>query len=122
MRNSAIVLSSIVLLTLGAASAAAHHSAVMFDFSQSVEVEGVVKGFRVANPHTRLFLEVTDERGTREIEYEGHSRNNFYRAGWRPEKGRVGEKMTVFIAPRRDGKDGGYITAFVTADGEKIGF
>lgn len=81
-----------------------------------------MKSIRVANPHTRIFLEVTDEHGTREIEFEGHSRNNFYRAGWRPDKGKVGEKMTITIAPRRDGEDGGYITAFVTADGDRIGF
>ena len=62
-------------------AALAHHSAAQFDFAQTVRVEGVVKEMRVANPHTALFLEVTDGKGTRVIEYEGHSRNNVYRRG-----------------------------------------
>jgi hypothetical protein len=63
----------------------AHHSAAQFDFGQTVRIEGVVKEMRVANPHIALYLEVKDDKGARVIEYEGHSRNNVYRRGWRPD-------------------------------------
>lgn len=122
MKPIAIVLTSMLVFVCGATSVVAHHSAAAFDFRRRVEIEGIVTSIRVVNPHTRIFLQVTDDQGTREIEFEGHSRNNFYRAGWRPDKVRPGDTITVTIAPPRDGGDGGYITAFVTADGEQIGF
>jgi hypothetical protein len=105
-----------------AVPAAAHHSAAHFDFQNQVNVTGVVKEARFANPHARIILEVTDdERGTRDIEYEGHSRNNMYRQGFRPGMMKAGDTITIRIAPARDGEDGGYMTAFITVDGEAIG-
>ena len=102
-------------------SANAHHSAAQFDFRNTVDLSGIVKEARFSNPHARIVLEVTDDRGTRDIEFEGHSRNNMYRQGFRPEMMHVGDKVTIRIAPMRDGTDGGYVTALLTADGEAIG-
>lgn len=101
-------------------AALAHHSAAQFDFAQTVRIEGVVKEMRVANPHIALFLEVTDGKGTRVIEYEGHSRNNVYRRGWRPDSVKVGDRITIGIAPMRDGSDGGYVLSVKTADGKEF--
>src|SRR5690606_2027049 len=71
-------------LALAPLAALAHHSAIRFDLTiRDNEVTGIVKEFAPANPHTKIVLEVTDEKGTRDIEYEGHSRNNYYRSGWR---------------------------------------
>jgi hypothetical protein len=105
-----------------AVPALAHHSAAHFDFANQVNVTGVVKEARFANPHARIILEITDEaRGTRDVEFEGHSRNNMYRQGFRPGMMSAGDTITIRIAPTRDGADGGYMTAFITADGEAIG-
>src|SRR5688572_5902405 len=101
-------------------AALAHHSAAQFDFAQTVRVEGVVKEMRVANPHIALFLEVTDDKGTRVIEYEGHSRNNVYRRGWRPEMVHDGDKISIDIAPMRTGEDGGYVKTFIMKDGTEF--
>ena len=102
--------------------AVAHHSAVQFDFQNTVNLTGIVKVVQFANPHAKIILEVTDEkRGTRDIQFEGHSRNNMYRQGLRPEMMTVGDKITIRIAPLRDGSDGGYVTALITADGQAIG-
>jgi hypothetical protein len=110
------------VLALCAAVAAAHHSAAQFDFAQRVTVEGVVKEFNVTNPHTWAVVELTDEkRGTRDAEYEGHSASHFYRAGYTRGMVKVGDKIAILIAPRRDGEDGGFIQAF-TANGKTIGF
>jgi hypothetical protein len=110
------------LLAMAAVPAGAHHSAAQFDFQKPVNVKGVVKLVQFANPHAKIVLEVTDDkRGTRDIEFEGHSRNNMYRQGLRPEMMAVGDKITIRIAPMRDGSDGGYMTAFITADGKAIG-
>jgi hypothetical protein len=111
------------MLSVAAMSSAyAHHSAAQFDFGNTVDISGVVKFVRFANPHAKIILEVTDEaRGTRDIEFEGHSRNNMVREGLRPDMMEVGDKITIRIAPMRDGADGGYITALLTADGEAVG-
>jgi hypothetical protein len=102
-------------------SVAAHHSAAQFDFGKPVQVSGVVKKFQAINPHMRLVLEVTDAKGKRDIEFEGHSTNNMYRAGYRNKMICVGDKITVTIAPLRDGSDGGYVTAAETAKGQRFG-
>lgn len=98
----------------------AHHSAAQFDFGQTVSVEGVVKKMDVANPHIDLILEVTDEKGTRDIKFEGHSRNNVYRRGWRPDLVHVGDTITIQIAPTRNGEEGGYVKSFVLQDGTEF--
>src|SRR5687767_6250012 len=99
-------------------AAFAHHSAIRFDLTiRDNMVSGIVKEFEPANPHTKIVLEVTDEKGTRDIEYEGHSRNNYYRGGWREGMVKVGDKITLVAAPTRDGSDGGYALAVIAADG-----
>jgi len=112
------------VLLLGVATlstaALAHHSAAQFDFAQTVRVEGGVKEMRVANPHIALFLEVKDPKGTRVIEYEGHSRNNVYRRGWRPEMVHTGDTIAIDIAPMRTGEDGGYVKTFIMKDGKEF--
>lgn len=101
----------------------AHHSAAPFDFSSPVVVEGVVTELKIANPHAIIVLEVTDdERGTRDIEFEGMSASIFFRSGYYNGAVNVGEVLKVTIAPRHDGADGGFISSFVTAKGEQFGF
>ena len=108
-------------LALWAMAAAAHHSAAQFDFSKRVTVEGTVEGFNVTNPHTSAIVSVTDAKGTRDWEFEGHSASHFYRAGYTREMVKVGDKISILIAPRRDGGDGGFIQAF-TVNGKTVGF
>ena len=102
-------------------AAHAHHSAARFDLSiRDNYVTGIVKEFKAANPHTRIILEVTDEKGTRDIEYEGHSRNNYYRGGWRQGMVKVGDEITLNAAPTKDGSDGGYALGVKAADGTEF--
>ena len=120
MRQLACVLALVVGLGFSAA-VSAHHSAIQFDFGKNVQVTGIVKKFQAINPHMRLVLSVTDAKGTRDIEFEGHSTNNMYRGCYRDKMINVGDKITVIIAPLKDGSDGGYVTGAVTAKGEKFG-
>ncbi|MGV3592907.1 MAG: DUF6152 family protein [Gammaproteobacteria bacterium] len=110
-----------LLFAVTASVALAHHSAVMFDFQNTVVVEGKVKEVRFANPHMKLILEVSDAKGTREIEYEGHSRNNMARQGLTPNLFKVGDSIAIRIAPMRNGEDGGYVTAVRGPDGTEVG-
>jgi hypothetical protein len=120
--KSFVVAACSSMLALFAAVAVAHHSAAQFDFAQRVTIEGVVKEFNVTNPHTWAVVELTDDkRGTRNAQYEGHSASHFYRAGYTRDMVKVGDKIAILIAPRKDGEDGGFIQAF-TVNGKTIGF
>jgi hypothetical protein len=109
------------VVVLSGITTSAHHSAIQFDFTNTKTVTGVVKKFRAINPHMQLVLHVKDEKGERDIAFEGHSTNNMYRAGYRDNMINVGDTITVYIAPLRDGSDGGYVTAAVTASGTRFG-
>ena len=121
MKRTGFIATTAALLALWATAVAAHHSAQQFDFGRSVAIAGVVKRFQSINPHMRLVLAVSDAKGTREIAFEGHSTNNMYRSGYRDGMIKVGDKITVYVAPLRDGSDGGYVTAATTADGKRFG-
>jgi hypothetical protein len=117
-----IAATAVVILAWMTAAVSAHHSAAQFDFGNTVIVSGKVVSARFANPHMRLVLDVTDaKRGRREIEFEGHSRNNMRRQGLLPDMFGVGDTITIRIAPMRDGSDGGYVTAVRTPDGKEVG-
>src|SRR5262245_17352635 len=111
----------IALVAVWGGAASAHHSAIQFDFTKSVPIKGVVQKFQAINPHMRLVLRVTDAKGTRDIDFEGHSTNNMYRAGYRDKMIQVGDEITVFVAPLKDGSEGGYVTAARTAKGVRFG-
>jgi hypothetical protein len=119
MRIGSII--SAAVLALLAGTATAHHSAAQFDLSiRDNHVEGIVKLFEAANPHTKIILEVSDEKGTRDIEFEGHSRNNYYRSGLRPGMVNEGDRVTLIAAPMRDGSDGGYVLGVILEDGTQF--
>jgi hypothetical protein len=120
MAHNVSIWPSVLASVLSPLGAAAHHSAAQFDFDQTVRIDGVVKEIRVANPHIALFLEVADDKGTRVIEFEGHSRNNVYRRGWRPERVNAGDAISIDIAPTRSGEDGGYVKTFILKDGTEF--
>ena len=113
---------TIIIASSLSTTATAHHSAAQFDFGNTVLVAGKVEEVRFANPHMRLILVVTDDaRGTRDIEFEGHSRNNMRRQGLMPDMFTVEDTVTIRIAPMRNGNDGGYVTALRTPNGEEVG-
>lgn len=121
--NTMLALAALAFAAGGTSTALAHHSAAMYDFTKNVWVDGTVKSIRVINPHMSLTLEVENGAGSpHEIDFEGHSVNNFYRAGWRPGAVKAGDKIKVRYNPRKDGQAGGFVNGFVTAQGREIAF
>ncbi len=121
MTKAVIAAALLAAAALAAAPALAHHSAVQFDFTKSVPMKGTVKKFDAINPHMRLVLAVNDAKGARDIEFEGHSTNNMYRAGYRKGMVKVGDAITVNIAPLKSGADGGFVVSATTTDGKFFG-
>jgi hypothetical protein len=73
MSKTTILAVTALLAVSSATIAFAHHSAAQFDFQNTINVKGVVKEARFSNPHARIVLEVSDAKGKRDIEFEGHS-------------------------------------------------
>jgi hypothetical protein len=121
MKKITIALAAGALAALSAGAASAHHSAIQFDFTKRVAMKGQVKAFEAINPHMRLVLHVKDAKGERDIEFEGHSTNNMYRNGYRQGMVKVGDTITVEIAPMKNGADGGFVQAATTQDGRFFG-
>ncbi len=112
---------ALLLATAFTTPARAHHSAARFDLTiRDHMVTGIVKEWKPANPHTKIVLEIADEKGKRNVEFEGHSLNNYYRGGWREGMVKPGDKITLIAAPTKDGTDGGYALGVIAADGTRF--
>ena len=96
-----------VMLVVLAVPAMAHHSFnTFFDMSRTVQVEGVVKSFKLISPHSEMILEVPDSRGTIAV-WRITARTgavNARRAGWKVEDF-IGKTVKVEGNPTR--KEGG---------------
>ena len=113
----------LMLALLGGAPAFAHHSvATFFQLDKTVEVKGVVKEFKLVNPHMRMVLEVTTADGTKEDwVLTGGVTGDLRAAGWLPESIKIGEMVTVSGPPARNPKAKGmYVRTLVKADGTKL--
>jgi hypothetical protein len=114
------------LCALGAAAAlggqaSAHHSFSMFDINREMTLEGTVKAFEWASPHSWVELMVKDAKG-REVEWsiESSSPNNLTRFGWRRSSIKVGDHALAVIHPLKDGQVGGSLVK-ITVNGQVIG-
>ena len=100
----------------------AHHSFnTFYDMSRTVEIQGVIKSFRLVSPHSEMIVEVPDAGG-KTVEWRITARTgavNAKREGWKVEDF-VGRKVTVAGNPTR--RDGGTAMAagVVTFDDGKV--
>ena len=94
--------------------ASAHHSGAAFDRAKSELVTGIVRQFMWANPHTWVTLEVPDGKGGADRWLiEGPPPTMLIRKGWNGKTLRPGEKVSLVVAPYRDGsKRGEFIIAY----------
>jgi hypothetical protein len=95
-----------VACVAAAAPAWAHHSFnTFYDMSRTVEIQGVVKSFRLVSPHSEMVVEVSDAGG-KMVEWRITARTgavNAKREGWKVEEF-IGKKVKVAGNPtRRDG-------------------
>jgi hypothetical protein len=95
------------LVTSGA-KLSAHHSFAAFDMSKEQTITGVVSRFDWTNPHTFIWVDVTNDKGVVETwAIEGMSPNYLGRRGWSKNSVKPGDKITVSIRPLKEGKTGG---------------
>ena len=110
-----------ILATCVTAVVAAHHSTSEFDYTQQVTIKGTVKEVQWTNPHSYIQLLVDGEGGKRiqwSVEIGSPSLN--INMGWRKNSVKVGDVVTMNLAPARNGKPYGTLRVLTFADGQKL--
>jgi hypothetical protein len=101
--------------------AMAHHSFEMFDMTKAVTLTGTIKDFQWTNPHTWTFIDVPNDKGGVDTwGLEGMSPNFLGRRGWTKHTLNPGDKVTITIAPLKDGQRGGTFLHATLADGREM--
>jgi hypothetical protein len=121
---------SLTCLLLGAAAivapaASAHHSfGAEYDVNRPITLTGVLTKIEWTNPHTHIYLDVKDDRGTAvNWQLEGYPPTALQRIGWRRDKTmKVGDTITVSGWRARDGGNWGHSREITLSSGEKMMF
>lgn len=109
------------LIAGGTSLALAHHSAAAFDSTQLKTISGTVKKFDYSNPHTWVWLDVTNDQGQVETwGVEGMSPNFLNRRGWTRTTLKPGDKLSITIRPMKDGQKAGMWINGKRPDGEVL--
>lgn len=81
-----------------------HNNNVLYDRDQIIEIQGLVTEVWYVNPHSRVYLEVTDENGDAVIwEAETLDRGTLDRRGWKYSDLVEGDEVVVTGRAARDG-------------------
>ena len=121
----ATTLALVIALSLIAGTARAHHSfGAVFDANKPVTLTGVVTKLEWTNPHSHLFIEVKDDRGTiASWALEGYPATVLARTGWtRDGTVKVGDVVTIFGWRARDGSLTAHLRQATLPDGRKLFF
>ena len=118
--NSRLAALAAAGLALSGGPAFAHHSFAMFDQTKLMTLEGTVHEFQWTNPHSFIELDVRNGSRTTRWSIELNSPNNLTRQGWRRTSLRAGDRVSVRVAPLRNGHSGGLFLDLRKADGSKL--
>jgi hypothetical protein len=120
MKTKVLVL--LAWLVAGMAPLVAHHSAAAeFDESKSFKLTGVVTKVKWENPHIFFYMDVTDEKTGKVVNWtmEMANPNRLMRAGWTRDTMKIGDKMIVEGTLARDGSPLGNVRVVTAADSGK---
>jgi hypothetical protein len=119
---SAAFCAALILGAAGAGPALAHHSFSMFDSEHQKKMIGTVKEFNWTNPHVYILLSSADASGVvKDFTVECANPGILNRVGWKFNMIKPGDKLTVIIAPLRDGEAGGLLKEVTLPDGRVMG-
>ena len=111
---------ALAALALAATPALAHHSFAMFDQTKQMTLAGTVHEFQWTNPHAFIELDVANGGRTQRWAIELNSPNNLTRQGWRRTSLKAGERLSVRLAPLRNGQPGGLFLDLRKPDGSVL--
>jgi hypothetical protein len=120
------VSATVILMAVGVlsvTSAWAHHSFAAYEPSKQIKLVGVVTEFKWTNPHVYIQLDGQESTGgeTKRWLIECASTSILNRAGWKFNILKAGDKITVVVAPLRNGEPAALLKQMTLADGTKLG-
>lgn len=117
-----LLIAALFGLVAGAYPVAAHHATTMFDHAKVVSINGVVKEVHWTNPHVGIYVDVAKDGEAPALwVIEMTSPGNLVRAGgWSRNSLKPGDKVTIDMAPLRDGKKGGALKKVTLMDSGKF--
>ena len=94
----------------------------MYDQQKTITLHGVVTQVRWTSPHVNFSLLTDAARGQTGAAWvlEVTSPGNLLRAGWTRTSIKAGDRISVLVAPLRDGTHGGWCRGVTLASGKKL--
>ena len=121
MQKNIMVFGAIGLFFVAGIACAHHSFAAHFVVEETVVIEGAVKEWWFQNPHTRIYLDVTNDEGEiTEWMAEGSGPNVLARRGWTKETIKVGTFLTISGNPARNESNSLHYQILKTADGKEL--
>ncbi|HEV8397899.1 MAG TPA: DUF6152 family protein [Vicinamibacterales bacterium] len=116
-RTLAVVAFTVIAVT----GAQAHHSSAMYNQEKTLTLRGVVTQVRWTSPHVNVSVLADPGRGQAGVAWvlEATSPGNLMRAGWTRTSIKVGDRVSVVVAPLRDGTHGGWCRGVTLVDSGK---
>ncbi len=116
----AALAAALALAAAGAASA--HHSFAMYDNDHQLKMIGTVSQFQWTNPHVYIQLDTMDAvAGAKHWTIECANPGILDRVGWKFNMIKVGDKLSVVVAPLRTGEPGALLKEVTLPDGRVFG-
>jgi len=121
MRNGLAGIYSLLMLAF-AVPALAHHSFAPYEDELQITFTGTVTDFQWTNPHIYIEMDAKDETGTtRRWLIECANTTILNRIGWKWNMIKVGDEISVIVAPLRNGEPAALLKRVRLPDGTEHG-
>ena len=113
-----LYIGAVLGILMASSSVSAHHAAAGIDRTKTVTVEGTVRQFKWANPHSWLEVTVANSSGGTDLwNFEMNPPTYLVRSGWKSTSVKTGDKVKVTGRPFTNGDPGGIFVSVTLADG-----
>ena len=125
MKARVALLSGVVVISVVATTAHAHHSFAMFEMDKDVTYSGVVLEYKWVNPHVHITVDIkpgpkVDQVTVGTWDVEGGSTNIMGRQGWTRATFKAGDAITLVGHPMKDGSKGISLFYAIMPDGKRL--
>jgi uncharacterized protein DUF6152 len=99
----------------------AHHGNSAYEMGKTVSYKATVTKFEYSNPHTQIYFDVADDRGS--VEHWVAETTNpamLNRVGWSRESLKPGDQVTLVVNPNKVGAKVVFLQKVVFSDGKEL--
>jgi hypothetical protein len=122
MKSKFMIFFAVMLAVLAiSAPMFAHHGSSAYDMTKTVPQKATVTKFEYSNPHTQVYYDVTDDKGT--VEHWVAETTNpamLNRVGWSKDSLKPGDQVTLIVNPNRVGAKVTFLEKVQFSDGKEL--